>query len=426
MPFTDRQIASLKPKAARYDRTEPGRSGLRIRVSPGGAKTWCWLFRLGGEQKRVVFGHYPDMSLVAAHKALADAKEKVQAGIDPSIEIAAEREAERNAETIQELADEYLKRHAAPNMRPISFKEDKRLEREIVPTWPALKAKDVRRRDIIKLLDRLEDRGVPVLRNRVASCLSRVFKFAMDRGIIDASPAFGIRRLPEISRDRFLSAEEIHTLWTNLAKPDLEMTAAVKAALKFALVTGQRRAEVAGIERTEIDDAEKVWRLPASRSKNGRETIVPLPPLAMRIVAEADALRVRPVPVRPNRKGRAPHDDTPCPFLFPSYHLGKPIEPAAITRALNRNRAAIGIGDEPTIHDLRRTFATWHGELGTAPEILSALLNHAPVSITGQVYNRATLLEPRRRAMEVWCSWLERVVAGQPIEEKVIRLERRR
>ena len=62
---------------------------------------------------------------------------------------------------------------------------------------------------------------------------------------------------------------------------------------------------------------------------------------------------------------------------------------------------------------MRRTFATWHGEIGTPPEILSALLNHAPVGMTAKVYNRAENIEPRRRAMERWCDWLQLVIAGE-------------
>jgi hypothetical protein len=67
------------------------------------------------------------------------------------------------------------------------------------------------------------------------------------------------------------------------------------------------------------------------------------------------------------------------------------------------------------VHDLRRTFATVHGELGTRPEILKALLNHTPQEITERVYNHALKLEPRRKAMQIWCEWLHRVTAGQEL-----------
>jgi integrase len=202
------------------------------------------------------------------------------------------------------------------------------------------------------------------------------------------------------------------------------MSPGVRTALRLLLVTGQRRAEVAGAMADEIDRIEALWRIPGERTKNGRENLVPLPRLAMDLIVETDSLRVRRQPVRLTRKGRPDYDPAPSPWLFPSWHLGSPIEPAALTRALNRNRAVLGIGDA-TVHDLRRTFATWHGEIGTPPEVISALLNHAPTTITGQVYNRASNLEPRRRAMEVWCGWLERVIAGEAVPQNVIRLSQK-
>jgi integrase len=422
MPFTDKQIAALKPKAGRYEKPEPGRTGLRIRVSPKGEKRWTFTYRFAGEQKRMLLGHYPRTGVASAHKALGDAREKLKQGIDPGAIVAEERRAEREAETIADLVNEYLERHARKNMKPNTAASDEwMLNREIVSEWGTRKAKDITRRDIIKLLDGIEDRPAPVLRNRVASVLSRLFRFALDRGVVDASPAVGVRRLEERSRDRFLTVTEIRAFWNGLDEAD--MTPAVRTALRFLLVTGQRRAEVAGATAAEVDRKESLWRVPSERTKNGRENLVPLPRLALRLLADADALRVRPKPIRANRKGRPAYDETPSQWQFPSWRLGRPLEPAALTRALNRNRAKLGIGDA-TVHDIRRTFATWHGELGTAPEILSALLNHAPVTITGRVYDRASHLEPRRKAMSVWCDWLERVVAGAKIAENVVQLKR--
>ena len=422
MPFTDKQIAALKPKAQRYEKKEPGRTGLGMRVTPRGVKTWTYLYRFDRTQKRMVFGTYPKMGVADAHVALADAKKKLRRDLDPGAILAEERQEEREAETFDDLVEEYLERHATKNMKPRTAAEDERLlRREVLPDWRGRRARDISRRDIIKLLDRIEDRGLSVTRNRVAGVLSRLYLFAMDRGIVDASPAVGIRRLPEAARERFLKADEIRSFWHGLDAADV--TPAVRTGLRFLLVTGQRRSEAAGATRAEIDDVEQLWRLPAGRTKSGRENLLPLPPLAMRLIEEADRHRVRPIPTRPNRTDRASYDPTPSPWLFPSTRHGKPVEPAALTRALNRNRDKLGVGDA-TVHDLRRTFATWHGEIGTSPEVLSALLNHSPKSITGQVYDHSSILEPRRRAMATWCSWVERVIAGEPVAENVVTLRR--
>ncbi len=421
--FTDRQVRALRSKEIRYEKKEPGRTGLAIRVTPSGRKTWCFVYRFNGVQKRMVFGNYPQVGVADAHVALASAKHNLGLGVDPGALVAEERAVERNAETVDQLVDEYLERHARPNLKPSTAAEDERmLRREVLPYWKGRKAKEITRRDIIRVLDKIEDRGTPVLRNRVCGVISRAFRFALDRGILDATPAAGMRRIPEKSRDRFLSTEEIRNFWLGLSSAD--MTASVQLALKWLLVTGQRRAEVAGTVRSEIDTDEALWTLPSERTKNGRANLIPLPPLALSLLSEADRNRVRPITVRQKLKGQnSPDDNQPSAFLFPSWRLGKPLEPAALTRALNRNRDKLGIGDA-TVHDLRRTFASWHGELATAPEILSALLNHAPVTITGRVYNRSTNLELRRKAMQTWCAWLDRVIAGEQVTERIITFRR--
>ena len=420
MPFTDKQIAALKPKAQRYEKKEPGRIGLGIRVTPRGVKTWTFVYRCKGAQKRMVFGTYPKMGVADAHAALADARGKLRDGLDPGAILAEERQAEKEAETVAQLVEEYLERHARKTMKTAA--EDERLlRREVLPHWRGRRAKDISRRDIIRVLDIIEDRGARVTRNRVAGVLSRLYRFAMDRGIVNDSPAKGIRRLPEVKRDRFLTADEIRSFWHGLDAAGV--TPVVRTALRFLLITGQRRSEVAGTPRVEIDEAEQLWLLPPGRTKSERENLVPLPPLAMRLIEDADSHRVKPTPVRLNRIDRAPYDPTPSPWLFPSTRYDKPIKPAALTHALHRNRDKLGIGDA-TVHDLRRTFATWHGEIGTPPEVLSALLSHSPQSITEQVYNRASILEPRRKAMTTWCSWVERVIAGETVAENVVRLRR--
>ena len=186
---TDR---SIKAKGATLRKKESGRTGLGIRITPRGVKTWTFVYRYNGTQKRMVFGTYPKVGVADARIALADAKEMLKHDLDPGKIVAQERQVERDAKTVAALVDEYMKRHANPNMKPTTAAEDERLlRREVLPEWSGRRAKDVSRRDIILLLDGIEDRGVVVTRNRVASVLSRLFLFAMDRGIVDASPAVG-------------------------------------------------------------------------------------------------------------------------------------------------------------------------------------------------------------------------------------------
>jgi integrase len=429
MPFTDRQVNALRPKKKRYEIPEPGRTGLSIRVSPHGVKSWAFRYRFHGEQKRIIFGTYPALSLADVRLKLAEAQKQLREGSDPGALVAKERQAIRRARTVEEVVTEYLTRHASKTFRPATIKEDRRiLEKEVLPLWRGRLAQDITRRDIIELLNAIEDRGVYVLRNRVAGVLSRLFLYALNQGMVNGSPALQLPRLRKVgqtkveqARGRFLSKEEIRSFWTNLDK--IPITPAMRAALKWCLVTGQRRGEVAGTLRSEIDEATAVWTLPATRTKNEREQLLPLPSLALQILREADHARVRPQPTRLNRKDRKPYDATPSPWLFPSSRHAQPITPAALTCAVVRHRKALGLGDA-TVHDLRRTMATWLGEFGTPKDLISSLLNHAPKGVTDQHYNQATLLDPKRKAMERWAAWLERVIAGKAVSEHVVPMRR--
>jgi integrase len=431
MPFTDKQVNALRPKTVRYEVSEPGRSGLSIRVTPHGVKSWRFRYRLHGAQQRIVFGTYPSMSLADAHLKLAEARKQLETGLDPGALAAATRHAQRAAPTMAALAQEYLERHAAKTMRAATIREDTRiLNREILPVWRGRLVKEIGRQDVMEILNGIEDRGVYVMRNRVAGVLSRLFLFALDQGMIDASPAIKLRRLKKIGnkkieqpRSHFLSKEEIRAFWHNL--DTVPITPSLRAALRWALVTGQRRSEIAGTLRNEIDDGAALWTIPSIRTKNEQEQLLPLPSLALQVLSEADAARIRPQPTRLNRKDRQPHDGAASLWAFPSKRLGQPIKPGALTGALNRHRDALGIG-EGTVHDLRRTMATWLGELGIAKDLISALLNHAPKGVTEQHYNKASLLGPKRKAMETWSAWLERVIAGEQVEENVIPIARGR
>ncbi len=406
MPFTDRQISALKPKSNRYEEVEPGRSGLRIRVTPRGVKTWGYLYRFEGKQKRITFGTYPIVGVAKAHSALADAREKLFAGINPGAVVAEERAAERGAVTVAGLVTEYIEHRVRPRMKPNTIAEEIRLlNREILPHLGSRKADKVPCRDLNLLLDDIEARGVPVLRNRVKSVLTRLFKFARRRGIIDSSPAADIEGLDEgPKRERFLTMPEIRSLWFGL--DEIAVSPSLRLAIRFLIVLGARRSEVCGMALAEINKSEAVWTLPSDRSKNGISNIIPLPVFILDLVAEAEKLSAE-----------------PSQYLFPGRSPDKPIDPKSTTMIIHRSRAELGImgAADPdnvktyggaTIHDIRRSFSSWNAEIGNPPHIVEALLNHKLPGVAG-LYNRAEYLALRRKAMERWCDFLQLVLAGE-------------
>ena len=116
--FTDAKIRNLKPKAYRYEVWE-GDTGLGVRVSPAGTKTWLYMYRYEGRARRITLGRYPALSVAEAHKAHAEARLKLQTGLDPGKERVQTNIAERRAGTVQELADDFIEGDLASIRRSV-------------------------------------------------------------------------------------------------------------------------------------------------------------------------------------------------------------------------------------------------------------------------------------------------------------------
>ncbi len=83
MRLTDRSIKALKPKAERHEVWEDGRTGLGVRVSPAGRRSWIYMYRFEGRPRRMTLGTYPALSLANARVKHAQAKERLEKGEDP-------------------------------------------------------------------------------------------------------------------------------------------------------------------------------------------------------------------------------------------------------------------------------------------------------------------------------------------------------
>jgi len=152
MRFTDRSIEALKPGTARYEKWEDGRAGFGVRVSSKGRKTWVYMYRFDGKARRMGLGTYPAVRLASAHVKHAEAKELLERGIDPGAQQVERKRVERDAETVADMAEEYLEKWARPQMRRAD-EEERIIRKDVLPAWGNRKAKDIRRRDVILLFD---------------------------------------------------------------------------------------------------------------------------------------------------------------------------------------------------------------------------------------------------------------------------------
>lgn len=413
MALTDLTIKKSTSKRVRYE--IPDGKGLALRVMPSGSKSWVFRYMVDGVARRMTLGSYPAISLAEAREKHGAAMMALQRGVDPGAEQQAEKAKHKTAPTFQDMLTELWE---------IELKHKKSggqsrylLTKNVVPAWGKRKVADIKRRDIVLLLDQIRDRA-PVVANRVHGALSRLFNFAAERGVIEDSPCTRIRKPPEKGRSRVLSDEEIKALWLalDLENTDADIYRVSKLALKMILLTGQRSGEVCGATWAEIDEETAFWNIPAERMKNAQSNRVPLCPMALEIIQQAKVYS----------------DPETCLFVFQSsYKPGEAMTRHALSRAVARHWSEIEISEGKkafqegfTPHDLRRTLRTRLAELGVSDVVAERVLGHKLQGIMG-VYNRHAYDEEKRQALMKWEGRLKEILGQSRPVDNVIQLRRR-
>lgn len=397
MPLTELKLRQYRPpKGTRVELWDTLGLGIRI----GRKWTWFLKYTFEGRRLRMTLGTYPDMTLKGAQEKASAARKKVEDGIDPVAEKKEAKHARKAAPTVEDIVEEFWEKELSEQK---SGKDRKRLlTHDVVSAWGKRKVADIKRRDIVVLLDGIEERS-PVIRNRVHGALSRLFNFAAERGIIEDSPCTRIKKPKEAARARVLTDDEIKLLWAALDPENkaVDIYVVTKLALKMILLTGQRPGEVIGMTWDEL--TEGFWTIPAGRMKGAETHRVPLASMALEVIDRARAF------------------SSDCPYVFrSSYKDSSPVTRAALSRAVIRHKKEIGIPEPFTPHDLRRTLRTRLAELGVEDVVAERVIGHKLQGVLG-VYNRHSYDIEKRQALEKWESKLRLIVGlDKPEPAKVI------
>ncbi len=413
MKFTDRYVQNLKPRATRYlvqEENSHGNGTLRLRVSPNGHKAWEFTYSIQGRVRRMTLGTYPAMSVAEAHAACGEAMRKREQGIDPGAELVRVRFEERQAPTFKQLANTYLELHAKPRKKSAS-RDERILDRDVLPVWGPHKAEAITRRDVIALLDCIVARGAPIQANRTLALVRKVFNFAIGRDIVQHNPCY---RVPapgvEHQRDRVLSDDELKAFVRNL--PTASMSTLSKLVLRLQLLTAQRCGEVIGMRWDEVDLDSGWWTIPATRAKNKLAHRVPLSPVAKAVLQEVRSMNLGTVHVFPSPRLA---EEQAAPDAQ-KKRKDVPMVETAVSRALLRAIDQLGTA-QFTPHDLRRTAASHMTGMGVSRLVVSRILNHVERGVTA-VYDRHSYDAEKRAALERWAARVgELMAAGDAVAQ---------
>lgn len=391
--LTDRNVMSLAPKpgeprAEFWDLAIPS-FGLRVTrptvKNKRGRRSFFVMYRTPeGRRRRLTIGSYPAFTLAQAREQAREKLRLISESVDPQEVPPMERSV-----TFADLAAEYLERHA--KRKKETWRDDeRRLRVELLPEWGPRPAREISRRDVILVLDRVADRGAPISANRLRALISMVFNFGIGRDLVEHNPAHKVPRPgTEQAGDRALSDEEIRKLWSVLDRSDNLLMSGI---LKARLLTGQRTREVARMRWEDLGG--DVWRIPKTVTKNGKAHDVPLGPLALELLEQ----------LRPLTGTQT--------WVFASPRKkGAPI--AQIRRFLHEAVQKSGVIF--VTRDLRRTVATGLARIGISQLTVSKLLNHSIPGVTDRHYDRHTYDAEKRHAVLTWDAHLRTLVKHEKV-----------
>ena len=381
--------------------------GLYLYVLPTGFKSWRWKYRIGGKEKRLVFGPYPTITLVKAREMREDAARVLREGADPGVSKR-QRAAEQTAlvgSTFEKIArDWHASQKTGWSARYAAIVLNS-FENDVFPRIGKLPITAVTTPLVLEVLRPIEARGAVETAHRVRQRISEVFARAIGAGIAPADPAAVTKRaLGRKTKGKFPAARTVKlaqaVLEESEKQPGQPLT---KLASRLLALTAVRSATLRNAEVSEFEDldgAAPIWRVPAAKMKLGVERkqddafefIVPLSRQAVETVKVAIGFSGR--------------DATG--LIFRSVRNSRrPISDSTLSKAYRE----AGFSGVHVPHGWRATFSTVMNELvkeqgrGDDRAVIDLMLAHIPAGVEGD-YNRAAYMPRRRELAQEWADLL--------------------
>jgi integrase len=380
--LTDRFCAGAKPRDGELqtDYFDTQVSGLALRVSQSGHRSWTLHYTLGAKRRRLTFGTYPFISLNAARTRADEAKAAIATGADPSLAA---------TETLQHVCELYMTREGA-KLRSAEWRK-RLLDRHVYPTLGARPIAEIRRSEIVRLLDGIEEGSGPAMATQTLALVRKVMNWHATRSDDFLPPIVrGMARTQERARDRILSDDELRAIWQ--ADGGL-----FGDYVRFLLLTAARRNEVAQMTWAELQGSD--WTLPAPRNKTGVDLVRPLSRAAQAILGALP--KAGEFVWSPNGSGKA---------LTSFSNYKATFDKASGVRGYR-------------LHDLRRSARSLMSRAGVLSDHAERCLGHVIGGVRG-VYDRHEYHAEKQQAFEALAGIIERIVTGT--QAGVVQLKRKR
>ena len=388
-----RDVLNAKPTSSPQKLSDG--AGLFLFISPNGGKWWRFRYFYLQKEKMLSLGTFPDVSLKEARERREEARKLVSAGVDPGVNRKAKKAAkiESAANSFEVIAREWLDKKSSGWAASHTDKIIRRLERDVFPWLGKQPIAEITAPELLKVLRRIEDRGVPETAHRALQNCGQVFRYAIATGRLTYNIAGDMRgALSPAKEGHFAAVTDPKEAGELLRVMDgYKGSLVTKCALRLAPLVFLRPGELRNAEWKEIDFEKAEWVIPAIRMKlkNQGDHIIPLSRQAVEILKELHPL---------TGEGR---------YVFPGGRTnGRPMSDNAILAAMRR----MGIPKEQmTGHGFRAMARTILDEvLHFRPDYIEHQLAHAVRDPNGRAYNRTAHLTERRKMMQEWADYLDK------------------
>jgi len=393
--------------AKRVESAPPGKysdgDGLQLVVAKDWSRKWVLRYTINGRRREMGLGSFDRVSLKRARELRTEARDQIEAGIDP---IEARKAAKRIREhrvddtgppTFTTCAARYIRAHRRGWRNRKHARQWaatlKTYARDVIGSKPV---DAITTEDVLAILSGIWNSKTETAK-RVQGRIENVLDYAAARKYRDAANPARWRghldkllpkptKVKKVTHHPAMPFSEVPAFMVELA----ENGSVSAQALRFMILTATRTGEVSRATWREIDLRAALWTIPAARMKAGSEHRVPLSEQA---VALLRAL--------PRVEGN--------PYVFPGARGRRSLSNMAMLEAMRGLGYGVkGARGRYVPHGFRSTFRDWVGEETSFPsDVAEMALAHALRDKTRAAYQRGDLFEKRRRMMQAWADYLE-------------------
>lgn len=393
-PLSEALIRTAKRKDKDYKLYDGAGLALLIYANENRQKLWLFDYSFQNKRKSISFGTYPQVSLAEARKKRQEAKDKIADGIDPS-EDRKEKKATQNP-TFKDVAEKWLLLHEDKITKGTFIRKKGWLTNHIYPLFGDKEFCEIKRIDIMNLLQTLQTDGIAETADRISNMLNNIWRYATMFEIVEYNIIAAIDKkaiLPPRQKNHYPTITDPKEIGILLrAIDEYKGDISTKLALTFSPYVFLRSFNVRALEWKEIDFETKEIRIPADKMKMPAPHIVPLTVRTIGILKQAYALNAH------------------CSkYVFPSSISNLKI---MSENTLNQAIRRLGYGKEEMVYHGFRAMAStiMHekiSEHGIHSDAIERQLAHAERSGVKAAYNHAEYLKERKILMQWWSDYLD-------------------